>query len=190
MTEKFDYDNRTYIGTTTENCKVIFDGGSSRSGAENNFGNGRYVMKYQIKCAEPEQYSMFYSDCAPSLRNACIGHLRMDFGSDNEFYSSWWENRGDLKDSAFKSELNDVVREFRKVGLLKNRSEMQRYCAAHRNLNLNESHGFCVETDEHLFLLRCRPARGNYDCYCYCYDKHELKLVQEQSETQSPRLSL
>ncbi len=55
-------------------------------------------MKYQIKCAEPEHHSMFYSDCDPDLRNACIGHLRMDFGSDNEFYSSWWENRGDLND--------------------------------------------------------------------------------------------
>lgn len=62
-------------------------------------------MKYQIKCADPEQHSMFYSDCDPALRNACVGHLRMDFGSDNEFYSSWWENRDDLNDSAFKAEL-------------------------------------------------------------------------------------
>ena len=23
MTEKFDYDNRTYVGTTAEDCKVI-----------------------------------------------------------------------------------------------------------------------------------------------------------------------
>lgn len=170
-------------------------------------------MKYQIKCADPEQHSMFYSDCNPALRNACVGHLRMDFGSDNEFFSTWWENRGDLKDDVFKSELNDIVNELRTGGLLKNRSGMQRYCATHQNLNLNESYGFSVETDDHLFLLRCRllplvggilaadfaaaattsccrPERGNYDCYCYCYDKRELKLVQEQSETQSPELSL
>ncbi len=170
-------------------------------------------MKYQIKCADPEQHSMFYSDCDPALRNACVGHLRMDFGSDNEFFSTWWENRGDLKNNAFKSELNDVVNELRTGGLLKNRSSMQRYCATHQNLNLNESYGFSVETDDHLFLLRCRllplvggilaadfaaaattsccrPERGNYDCYCYCYDKRELKLLQEQSETQSPVMSL
>ena len=110
-------------------------------------------MKYQIKCAEPEQYSMFYSDCEPALRNSCIGHLRMDFGSDNEFHSSWWENRGDLKDSAFKSELDEVVNDLRKNGLLKNRSSMQRYCGTHQNLNLNESYGFSVETDDHLFFL-------------------------------------
>ena len=149
-------------------------------------------MKYQIKCAEPEQYSMFYSDCEPALRNSCIGHLRMDFGSDNEFHSSWWENRGDLKDSAFKSELDEVVNDLRKNGLLKNRSSMQRYCGTHQNLNLNESYGSSVETDDHLFLLRCRPGRGNYDCYMYCYNKQELRLAQsqEQSEAQSPVLSL
>jgi len=33
MTKKFDYDNRTYIGTTAEDCKVIFDGRSSAAGA-------------------------------------------------------------------------------------------------------------------------------------------------------------
>lgn len=53
-------------------------------------------MKYQIKCADPEQRSMFYSDCDPALRNACVGHLRMDFGSDNEFWNTWWGNRDDL----------------------------------------------------------------------------------------------
>lgn len=108
-------------------------------------------MKYQIKCADPEQHSMFYSNCEPALRNACVGHLRMDFGSDNEFFSTWWENRGDLKDNAFKSELNDVVNELRKDGLLKNRSGMQHYCATHQNLNLNESYGFSVETDDTFF---------------------------------------
>ena len=47
-------------------------------------------MKVQIKCANAEQKSMFYSDCEPALRNACVGHLRMDFGSGNEFWSTWW----------------------------------------------------------------------------------------------------
>lgn len=135
-------------------------------------------MKYQIKCADPKQHSMFYSDCDPALRNACVGHLRMDFGSDSEFWNTWWGNRDDLNNSAFKAELNDVVNELRRTGLLKNR--------------LNESYGFSVETDDRLFLLRCRPERGNYDCYMYCYDKRELQLVQsqEQDESHSPGLSL
>ncbi len=149
-------------------------------------------MKHQIKCADSEQKSMFYSDCEPALRNACVGHLRMDFGSGNEFYSTWWGNRDDLNDSTFRAELDDVVNELRKGGLLKNRSRMQRYCATHQNLNLDESYGFSVETDDHLFLLRCRPERGNYDCYCYCYNKRGLQLAQsqERDETLSPGMSL
>lgn len=147
-------------------------------------------MKYQIKCADAEQKSMFYSDCEPSLRNACVGHLRMDFGSGNEFYSSWFGSREDLNDSAFKAELQEVVNELRRDGLLKNRREMQRFCDAHQSLNLDESCGFSVETDSHLFLLRCRPERGNYDCYCYCYDKRELLLAQEQRESEAQVMSL
>ena len=147
-------------------------------------------MKYQIKCGEAEQKSMFYSDCEPALRNACAGHLRMDFGSGNEFYSSWFESREDLNDSAFKAELQEVVNELRKDGLLKNRREMQRFCDAHQSLNLDESCGFSVETDSHIFLLRCRPKRGNYDCYCYCYDKRELLLAQEQHESEAQVMSL
>lgn len=149
-------------------------------------------MRYQIKCADVEQKNMFYSDCEPALRNACVGHLRMDFGSDNEFYSSWWENRGDLNDSAFKSELDNVVNDLRKNGLLKNRSGMQKYCSYHQSLKLNESYGFSVETADHLFLLRCRPERGNYDCYMYCYNKRELQLAQsqKQGESQSQEMSL
>ena len=147
-------------------------------------------MKYQIKCADAEQKSMFYSDCEPALRNTCVGHLRMDFGSGNEFYSSWFGSREDLNDSAFKAELQEVVNELRRDGLLKNRREMQRFCDAHQSLNLDESCGFSVETDSHLFLLRCRPERGNYDCYCYCYDKRELLLAQEQRESEAQVMSL
>lgn len=149
-------------------------------------------MKIQIKCADPEQKSMFYSDCDPVLRNTCVGHVRMDFGSGNEFWSTWWGNRDDLNDSDFKSELDEVVNGLRKDGLLKNRSGMQRYCSYHQSLNLNESYGFSVETDNHIFLLRCRPGQGNYDCYCYCYNKRELALAQsqEQGETHLPVMSL
>lgn len=145
-------------------------------------------MRFELKCANAEQKSMFYSDCKPALRNACVGHLRMDFGSGNEFWSIWWGNREDLNDSEFKAELDEVVNALRKGGLLKNRSEMHKICSEKKSLALGESHGFSVDTDNHIFLLRCRPERGNYDCYCYCYNKRELQLAQAQSE--SPVMSL
>lgn len=149
-------------------------------------------MRFELKCANTEQKSMFYSDCEPALRNTCVGHLRMDFGSGNEFWSTWWGNRDDLNDDIFRAELDEVVNGLRKDGLLKNRSGMQKYCSYHQSLNLNESYGFSVETDNHIFLIRCRPERGNYDCYCYCYNKRELQLAQsqEQGETHLPVMSL
>lgn len=152
-------------------------------------------MKYELKCADTEQKSMFYSDCELALRNACIGHVRMDFGSGSEFWTTWWGNREDMNDSAFKTELNEVVNRLRKDGLLKNRSEMQIACGNNSSLALGEAHGFSVETDKNLFLLRCQPGQG-YDCYLYCYNKQELQLAQaqlqdqEQDEVQSPVMSL
>lgn len=149
-------------------------------------------MKHQIKCAETEQIPMFYTSNNPVLKDACVGHVRIDFGSDNEFWHTWWGNRDDLNDGTFKSELNDVINELRKDGLLKNRNEMQRYCGTHKSIDLNGSYGFSVESENHIFLLRCRPERGNYDCYMYCYNKHELRLSQSDGndELPSPEMSL
>lgn len=154
-------------------------------------------MKYELKCADSSQKSLFYSDCEPALRNACIGYVRMDFGSGSEFWTTWWGNREDMNDGNFKAELNDVVNCLRKDGLLKNRSEMQRACGNNSSLALGEAHGFSVETDKNIFLLRCQPGQG-YDCYLYCYNKQELQLAQsglqaheqEQDEIQSPVMSL
>ena len=154
-------------------------------------------MKVKLKCADGSQKSLFYSDCEPALRNACIGHVRMDFGRGNEFWTTWWGNREDMNNGEFKAELNEVVNGLREDGLLKNRSEMRRICENNSKLVLREGHGFSVETDNHLFIFRCQPGRG-YDCYLYCYNKQELKLAQsqmqdqeqEQSESQSPVMSL
>ena len=154
-------------------------------------------MRYELKCADSSQKSMFYSDCEPALRNACVGHVRMNFDSGSEFWTTWWGNREDLNDSAFRTELNEVVNGLRKGGLLKNRSEMQSVCGNNSGLALGEAHGFSVETDKNLFLFRCQPGQG-YDCYLYCYNKQELQLAQsqlqdqeqEQDEIQSPMMSL
>lgn len=154
-------------------------------------------MKDKFKCADGSQKSLFYSDCKPTLRNACIGHVRMDFGRGNEFWTTWRGNREDMNNGEFKAELDDVVNSLREDGLLKSRREMQRVCGNNPGLPLGEGHGFSVETDNHLFLFRCQPGQG-YDCYLYCYNKQKLELAQsqmqdqeqEQSESQSPVMSL
>ena len=35
-------------------------------------------------------------------------------------------------------------------------------------------YGLRVDTDKYAFLLRCNPARGEYNFYCYCYVKECL----------------
>ena len=39
----------------------------------------------------------------------CIGHLRGDFGSGQEFYTSWFDHRREYKTDEFKAELDEVV---------------------------------------------------------------------------------
>lgn len=147
---------------------------------------GGETMKYEVKCAAEEHKTMFYSDCSPELREACVGHLRMDFGRvGKEFYSTWWGNRPELNDKTFRNELDDVINALRKDGLLKSRSEMMKFCSENSHLPLGESRGFAVETEQHLFLFRCKPQVGDYDCYCYCYNKQELQMAQSQQQNQS-----
>ena len=154
---------------------------------------GGEAMKYEVKCAAKEHKTMFYSDCSPELREACVGHLRMDFGrGGSEFYSTWWGNENELNTNVFRQELDDVINALRKDGLLKKRSEMMKFCSENSHLPLGESRGFAVETEQHLFLFRCKPQVGDYDCYCYCYNKQELQMAQSQQQNQSsgPMMSM
>lgn len=147
------------------------------------------MKKIEIKPGEPGQESLYYSDCNPDVRGACIGHLRMDFGDGNEFWSTWWQNNSDLKTEQFRSELDGVINGLRSSGLLKNRRAMMSYCSRHTNLNLGRSYGFKAETENYIFLLRCQPGEG-YDCYCYCYDKRELQQIQSQDKSPEPGMNL
>ena len=117
----------------------------------------------------------------------------MDFGrGGSEFYSTWWGNENELNTNVFRQELDDVINALRKDGLLKNRSEMMKFCSENSHLPLGESRGFVVETEQHLFLLRCKPQVGDYDCYCYCYNKQELQMAQSRQQNQSsgPMMSM
>ena len=67
-----------------------------------------------------------------------------------------------------------------------------KFCSENSHLPLGESRGFAVETEQHLFLFRCKPQVGDYDCYCYCYNKQELQIAQSQQQNQSsgPMMSM
>ena len=60
-------------------------------------------------------------------------------------------------------------------GLFASRYDMKRYVAEHSDSAFSDSHrpayGFRVDTEKHVYLLRCNPSPSDYNFYCYCYEK-------------------
>ena len=121
-------------------------------------------------------------------QTGCIGYLRADFGaSGKEFYSTWNDTCSFFKTDEFKKEFDDVINALRldeKYGkMLGDRTSLSKYC--HDNAKQysgadNQYFGVRVDTDNHTYLLRLNPNRGEYNLYCYCYVKKylETQLVQ------------
>lgn len=113
-------------------------------------------------------------------QTGCIGHLRGDFDRmGTGFFTTWNDHWKQYKTDEFKRELDDVINALRseKYGLLQNRVAMRMYAGKYPESSYDETNvqfGFRVDTDTHSFLLRCKPAPGEYDFYCYCYVKKWL----------------
>ena len=75
-----------------------------------------------------------YSTSDEAQENACIGHLRGDFGTDGEgFFTSWTPHTGKIMaeeaHKVFCTELDHVVSALRENGLLKDRATMAKHIA-------------------------------------------------------------
>ena len=127
-----------------------------------------------IKLEEiPFSYKQSQNDYVES---GCIGFLRGDFDTSGKgFYSTWEDKVKFLKTDEFKREFDDVINSLR-FGygeLLKDRSSLSAYC--HNNPdgviegNYTKEYGFRVDTDEHSYILRCNPTKGDYNFYVYAY---------------------
>lgn len=121
-------------------------------------------------CSESDCFYSSHSE--DPIEQRCIGHLRLDFGSGNEFWTSWWPHTAHRhNDAAFKAEFSELINHLRK-SLLKNRASMYKYLAEHPGALLEEStprvYGYCIHTGSHSYYIRCTPERGNYS-YIYCY---------------------
>lgn len=109
-----------------------------------------------------------------------IGHLRGDFGSGEQFYTTWDEHNSRLKTPEFSSELDEVINELRSnaCGLLKSRRSMVDFARKHPESGFKGSYtteyGFRIDTDKYSYLLRCNPTQGDYNFYCFCYQKEWL----------------
>ena len=91
-------------------------------------------------------------------QTGCIGHLRGDFGSGQEFYTSWFDHRSEYKTDEFKTELDEVVNALReKDGLFFSRGSMTKFCyqnpEAEFEGNYCAEYGFKVQTPQHTYML-------------------------------------
>jgi len=112
-----------------------------------------------------------------------IGRLRGDFGSNGEeFYSSWDDHSEKLKTQAFKDELDAVINALRSDekygGMLASRGKMSAYCHQSPESGFDGSYtreyGFRVDTENHSYLIRLNPTKGDYNFYVFCYKRDWL----------------
>lgn len=109
-----------------------------------------------------------------------IGHLRGDFDTGEQFYTTWNEHSSSLKTPEFISELDSVINELRSnsCGLLKSRRSMVDFARKNPESSFKGAYtteyGFRVDTEKHSYLLRCNPTQGDYNFYCFCYQREWL----------------
>mgnify|MGYP000483006774 FL=1 len=116
-----------------------------------------------IGAAPAEEQIYCYSTSDEAQEKACIGHLRGDFGADDEgFFTSWFPHSGKIMaDDAHKvfcTELDHVVYALRENGLLKDRATMAKHTARWQEARIPLRDcvqiALCIETQRRLFYLR------------------------------------
>lgn len=111
-------------------------------------------------------------------QTGCIGHLWADMDTDGKgFFSSWDDHRGDLKTQEFKDEFDEVINALRfdaQYGsILTNHNSLAEYCSKYPNSAIagdSRSFGFRADTEQHSYMLRLNPHKGEYNLYCYRRD--------------------
>ena len=140
-------------------------------------------MDLSIRPIKPEEIPFSYTQSQnDNIESGCIGFLRGDFDTSGKgFYTIWEDKVKFLKTDEFKREFDDVINSLR-FGygeLLKDRSSLSAYC--HNNPdgviegNYTKEYGFRVDTDEHSYILRCNPTKGDYNFYVYAYDRETFE---------------
>ena len=137
---------------------------------------------------------LFYSqDEEQDRKNGCVGHLRGDFGSGTEFWTTWWPHQNDrLNKEPFKGDLDRVVNWLRQDAYpLKDLQTMQKFCRGYEQCaKIPEAslpaYGFRIDTKRYQYMLRCSPARGDYNFYLYCYDKAAREQIRGLPSNSAP----
>lgn len=143
-------------------------------------------MKYRVMTEAERKYT-FRQSQQLSMQTGLIGYLRADFGSTGEeFWSSWFDFRADLKTDEFKAELDAVINGLRDGDILSGRQAMSAYCHATPDSAFNDDrnhYGIRLDTDKYSYLMRLNPNRGEYNLYCYCYRRDWLDTHLRNAES-------
>ena len=114
-----------------------------------------------------------------------MGHLRGDFGSGKQFYTTWWPHQQDaLNTPEFKADIDRTINWLREQpdSPLRDFDSMDRYCNRYERIcaikgALLPSCGFMVKTKRYVYMLRCTPVKGDYNFYIYCYRRKNFEKV-------------
>ena len=118
----------------------------------------------------------------------CIGHLRGDFGSGKQFYTTWWPHQADrLNTPEFKADIDRTVNWLREQpdSPLHDLNAMQFCYKRYRNSceiknAVLPSCAFLVESKQYVYMLRCTPTKGDYNFYMYCYQRAAFEKYRAQ----------
>lgn len=140
-------------------------------------------MDMSIKIMLPEEQKYTYTQSSQiTAQTGCIGHMRADLVSGEDFFSSWDDHRSDLKTPEFKRELDAVINTLRN-DILSSRSNLSKFCHTHPEAGFgnNREWGLRVNTVDYSYLMRLNPNKGEYSLYCYCYRRDWLDHHMEQA---------
>lgn len=143
---------------------------------------------FEVVPVAADKADWLYSDPDKDKERGVIGHIRGDFGSGKEFWTTWWPHQNELNKQPFKSELDAVVNWLRQdFGPLKSLDSMARFCQLRAHDAKLEhaipAYGFQVETPNHQYFLRCNPTPKDYNFYIYCTDK----AAQREHARETPK---
>lgn len=135
------------------------------------------ILDYRVMKQEERDFA--YTQNQEILENSgCIGHLRVDMGSEgHSFFSSWDDHNKTLKTPDFVKAFNEAIDSLRYGGMLANRDSLKAFCNEHPEALIENSYGeygIRVDGDEHSYMLRLNPEKGNYAAYIYAYDREIL----------------
>ncbi len=167
-------------------------------------GGCRTLAAFQEKYPESEKDVIdFYSLNEPNLHDlcftrseaqdraaGCIGHLRGDFGSGKQFYTTWWPHQNDaLNTLEFKADIDRTVNLLREQpdSPFRDLDTMKRCCDRYeRSCTIKQaalpSRGFMVKTKQYVYMLRCTPVKGDYQFYIYCYQRKPFEKARKEQQ--------